>query len=58
MGGCFGDSPIDRWIESQVDEHCADHKRRLTPRERQRLDDMGLDESDILEDMLDELEDE
>lgn len=47
---CFNNSAHDRWIESQVDEHCADHKRRLTPGERQRLEDAGLDERDMEED--------
>jgi len=23
MGGCFGDTPIDRYLEKQVDEYCG-----------------------------------
>lgn len=61
MGGCFGSHPIDRWIESQVDAYCGSHEYRrskLTAHDREQLENMGLDESDILEDMLDEVEDE
>jgi hypothetical protein len=24
MAGCFGNDPIDRWLESQVNAHCDD----------------------------------
>lgn len=62
MGGCFGDSPVDRWIESQVDAYCGGkafrQQRRLSLVFKQQLDNLGLDESDILEDLLDEVEDE
>lgn len=61
MAGCFNNSPHDRWIESQVDAYCGGHEYRrskLTAHDKEQLEYMGLDESDILEDILDEVEDE
>lgn len=51
MGGCFGSHPIDRWLESQVDAYCGGNELRLSMADRQRLDEWGLDESDIEDDI-------
>ncbi len=48
MGGCFGSSAIDRWLESQCDESTDGEKpRRLTPEERQAIEDGDLTEDEI-----------
>ena len=49
MGGCFGDNPSDHWLESQVDAY-TDPVRRLSLRDRQALEDAGLDEKDVEDD--------
>ena len=49
MGGCFGDSPIDHHLESQVDEYNGDHKRRLTHDERRAMEEYDLTEDEIRE---------
>lgn len=51
MGGCFGDNPIDRWLESQVDAYTDGKAFRLSMADRQRLDERGLDESDMEDDI-------
>ena len=48
MAGCFNNSPHDRWIESQVDAYTDGKAFRLSLRDKQLLDDTGLDESDLI----------
>ena len=50
MAGCFNNSAHDRWIESQVDAYTDGKAFRLSLRDKQRLDDAGLDESDMEDD--------
>ena len=50
MAGCFNNSAHDRWIESQVDEYTDGKAFRLSMADRQRLDERGLDESDMEDD--------
>ena len=50
MGGCFGNSDIDKWLERQVDAYTDGKAFRLSMADRQRLDDAGLDESDMEDD--------
>lgn len=55
---CFNNSQFDRIRSRQVDEYTDPPTRRLSAYEREQLEHMGLDESDILEDILDEVEEE
>ena len=47
MAGCFNNSAHDRWIESQVDAYTDGKAFRLSLLDLQRLEDDGLDESDM-----------
>lgn len=49
MGGCFGSHPIDRWLESQVDEYTDGHKRPLSLSERRAMQEYDLTEDEIRE---------
>lgn len=55
---CFNNSQFDRIRARQVDEYTDPPTRRLSAYDREQLENMGLDESDILEDILDEVEEE
>lgn len=53
MAGCFGNTSIDRWLESQVDEYNGDHKRRLTPDDYRAMEEHDLTEDEIREGIYD-----
>lgn len=53
MAGCFGSHPVDRWLESQVNEYCEGpeyrRQRRLTHDERRAMEKYDLTEDEIRE---------
>lgn len=47
MSGCFGNNDHDRWLSRLTDEHTDPPVRKLSAWEKEKLEELGLDESDL-----------